>query len=152
MPSTRAIQDFLEQRHVAVVGVSRDGRAFANTVFRALVERGYDAIPVNPNAIELEGRKCYANVRHVPDPLDGVIVMVNAKTALGVIDDCVYRGVQRVWLHRGLGQGASSDAALATCRAHGISTVDGACPMMFLDHPGLVHRVHRAIARHHMAA
>lgn len=152
MPSTRAIQDFLAQRHVAVVGVSRDGRAFANTVFRALLERGYDAIPVNPNAIELEGRKCYANVRHVPDPLDGVVVMVNATAALGVIDDCVYRGVERVWLHRGAGQGANSEAAVATCQAHGLTVVDGACPMMFLDHPGFVHRVHRVMLRHRLAA
>lgn len=152
MPSTRAIQDFLDQRHVAVVGVSRDSRGFANTVFRALVQRGYDAIPVNPNAVELEGRKCYASVRHVPDPLDGVLVMVNARAALAVIDDCVYRGVERIWLHRGAGQGACSEAALATCRAHGIDVVDGACPMMFLDHPGFVHRVHRVMLRRRLAA
>lgn len=152
MPSTRVIQDFLAQRHVAVVGVSRDRRSFANTVFRAMLEHGYDVIPVNPNALELEGHKCYANVRHVPDPLDGVLVMVNAKAALGVIDDCVYRGVERVWLHRGAGQGANSDAALATCRAHGIAVVDGACPMMFLDHPGFVHRLHRVMIRGRLVA
>jgi hypothetical protein len=78
--------------------------------------------------------------------------MVNARAALAVIDDCVYRGVERVWLHRGAGEGASSEAALATCRAHGIAVVDGACPMMFLDHPGFVHRVHRVMLRRRLAA
>lgn len=152
MPSTTLIQDFLDHRHVAVVGVSRDGSAFANTVFRTLVERGYDAVPVNPAAVELEGSKCYANIRHVPDPLDGVIIMVNPNAALSVIDDCIYRGVERVWLHRGAGQGAVSDGAVETCRAHGIAVVDGACPLMFLDHPGLVHRVHRLMIRRRLAA
>lgn len=152
MPSTSAIKDFLAQRHIAVVGVSRDTKAFANVVFRNMVEQGYDVVPVNPAAVELEGRKCYASVRHVPDPLDGVIVMVNPVAALAVIDDCVYRGVPRVWLHRGAGEGAVSDGALATCRAHGISVVDGACPLMFLDHPSVIHRLHGLLFRRRMAA
>jgi predicted CoA-binding protein len=152
MPSAKVIQDFLAQRHLAVVGVSRDSKAFANVVFRALADQGYGVIPVNPAAVELEGRKCHASVRHVPDPLDGVLVMLNATAALGVVDDCIYRGVERVWLHRGLGDGAVSDGAVATCRAHGIAVVDGACPLMFLDHPGLVHRAHRRMIRRRLAA
>lgn len=152
MPSTSAIQDFLAQRHIAIVGVSRDTKAFANVVFRQMAGKGYDVIPVNPGAIELEGRKCYASVRHVPDPLDGVIVMVNPGAALAVIDDCVFREVPRVWLHRGAGEGAVSDGAVATCRAHGIEVVDGACPLMFLDHPAVIHRLHRLIIRRRLAA
>lgn len=152
MPSTAAIQEFLSQRHLAVVGVSRDSKAFANVVYRKLVEQGYDVAPINPGAIELEGHKCYASVRHVPDPLDGVIVMVNPTTALAVIDDCVYRGVPRVWLHRGAGQGAVSEGAVETCRAHGIAVVDGACPLMFLDHPSVIHRLHHLVFKRRMAA
>jgi uncharacterized protein len=152
MPSTSAIRDFLAQRHIAIVGVSRDPKALANVVFQQMAARGYDVVPVNPAAIELEGRKCYANVRHLPDPLDGVIVMVNSDAALAVIDDCVFRGVPRVWLHRGVGEGAASDGAVATCRAHDISVIDGACPLMFLDHPGVIHRLHRLAIRRRLAA
>lgn len=152
MPSSSAIQDFLAQKHLAVVGVSRNDNAFANVVFERLLELGYDAIPVNPAALEVAGRKCYASVRHVPDPLDGVLVMVNATAALAVIDDCVYREVPRVWLHRGLGPGAVSDGAIATCRAQDIAVVDGACPLMFLDHAGPIHRLHRLFMRGRLAA
>lgn len=152
MATQTVIQDFLDQRNLALVGVSRDRHAFANTVFRALVERGYVVHPVNPNAVELEGVKAYANVRHVPDPLDGVIIMVGAGAVLSVIDDCIYRGVQRVWLHRGVGQGSVPEGAVETCVAQGISVVDGACPLMFLDHPGLLHTVHRIVSGRHVAA
>jgi len=152
MPSTTVIRDFLAQRHLAVVGVSRDTKAFANVVFRRLADQGHDVIPVNPAAVELEGRKCHASVRHVPDPLDGVLVMLNATAALAVVDDCIYREVERVWLHRGVGTGATSEGAVATCRAQGIAVVDGACPLMFLDHPGMLHRAHRFMVRGRLAA
>ncbi|MHB8993595.1 MAG: CoA-binding protein, partial [Chloroflexota bacterium] len=50
MPTRREIHDFLAQKRVAVVGVSRDSRQFANGVYRALKKKGYQLYPVNPNA------------------------------------------------------------------------------------------------------
>jgi len=38
---------------------------------------------------------------------------------------------QRVWLHRGLGRGSSSQEAVAACRQHGIAVIPGGCPNMF---------------------
>ena len=49
MASKQAIDSFLSCRRIAVVGVSRDPKDFSRAVFRAFVERGYDAVPVNPN-------------------------------------------------------------------------------------------------------
>ncbi len=40
-------------------------------------------------------------------------------------------GIPRVWLHRGMGPGSSSDAAAAFCREHGIAVIPGGCPNMF---------------------
>jgi uncharacterized protein len=152
MPSRSVIEDFLTQRHIAVVGVSHDSRAFANSVYRTFRDRGYVVYPVNPNAESVEGDRCYPTVRVTPDPLDAVLVMVNPRAALGVVDDCIARGVTRVWLHRGAGEGAVSEGAVVTCRAHGIDVVDGACPLMFLEPVGWFHRLHRLTFHRHLAA
>ena len=56
-------------------------------------------------------------------------------------------GVHGVWMHRGGGQGAVSDEALALCRERGLEVVDGECPFMFLSRSGVVHGVHRFFRR-----
>jgi predicted CoA-binding protein len=146
------IDEFLAQDHLALVGVSRDPRQFANGVFRALRDHGTTVYPVNPAADVVEGVPCYRRVQDVPDPLGGVLLMVNPETALEVVDDCVERGVTRVWFHKGAGPGAYSEGAATTCRAQGMTVIDDACPLMFLEPVGLIHRVHRWTRRRHLAA
>jgi predicted CoA-binding protein len=54
MAAKQAIDSFLSCRRIAVLGVSRNPRDFSRSVLRAFVERGYDAVPVNPNGGEAE--------------------------------------------------------------------------------------------------
>lgn len=141
MPSRKAIDEFLKQKRIAVVGVSRDPQQFQNGVFRKLKESGYEVVPVNPATAEVEGVPCYPSVQAVPQPVDGVLVMVSASRAAAVVRDCQAAGVKRVWLHRGAGTGAVSPEAVALARQAGMSLVDGACPLMFLG--GGLHKVHK---------
>src|SRR5579885_654854 len=57
--SLNAIQDFLAQKRIAFVGVSRDPKDFSCSLFREFVKRGYDVVPVNPNASEVMGRQTF---------------------------------------------------------------------------------------------
>lgn len=145
MPSQAVIDDFLKQKRIAVVGVSRNTQDFPNGIFRKLRESGYEVVPVNKHATELEGAPCYPSVREVPGQVDGVLVMVPAAHSASVVQDCQAAGVRRVWLHRGAGQGAVSPEAVALARESGMALVDGACPWMFLG--GWFHQLHRYFTR-----
>lgn len=139
---------FLAGHRIAVVGASSDSKKFGNTVFRELVAHGYDAIPVNRHAVEVEGVAAYARLADVPGAVDGVMVMVPGDAAADAVHAAAARGVTRVWLFRGLGTpGAVSDASLAACAVHGLDVVAGACPLMFLEPVGRGHDVHRALRR-----
>ena len=151
MPSKASIDRFLQCERLAFVGVSRNPKEFANSVFREFRDRGYEVFPVNPNAEEVEGVRCYPTIAELPD-VDGALVMVPAARATEVVEQCAARGIERVWLHRGVGQGSVSDQAVEAARAAGIDVVDGACPLMFLTNTGWVHRLHRRIARRRIAA
>jgi predicted CoA-binding protein len=143
-----AADRFLAGRRIAVVGASSDPRKFGNTIFRELRAHGYDAIPVNPHASEVEGVTAYAAVTEVPGAMDGVMVMVPGDDAVDAVHAAAARGVTRVWLFRGLGApGAVSGASLAACAEHHLDVVAGACPMMFLEPVGRGHDVHRALRR-----
>ena len=143
MVSRSAIDDFLDQRRLAFVGVSHDPKEFSVAVYRELKKHGYELSPVNPHADTVDGDPCVSSVAELPDNLDGVIVMVPAEASAAVVQGCIDRGIPRVWLHQGAGPSSVSDDAVALCRDHGIEVVDGACPMMFMDDAAWFHRVHR---------
>ena len=62
-----SVTTFLRGRRIAVAGVSRQTGQAANAVFRKLRTAGYEVVPINPNASEVEGARCYGAVGAVPD-------------------------------------------------------------------------------------
>lgn len=139
MATRRDIDDFLAQKRIACVGVSRDSKQFANAVYSALKDRDYQVYPVNPKADTLAGDRCYPSVKALPQPVDGAMVMLKGEAALGVIRECDEAGINRVWLIKE----AVTPEALSYCKDHGMTVVDGECPMMFATPVGFGHACHR---------
>ena len=147
MASKHAIDSFLSCRRIAVVGVSRDPKDFSRAVFRAFVERGYDAVPVNAAGGDAEGRPGARRVGEVQPPPEAALLMTPPAATEQVVRECAEAGVKRVWMHRGAGTGAVSREAVAFCRERGIEVVDGECPFMFLPDTAWFHAVHRFFKR-----
>jgi predicted CoA-binding protein len=139
--------DFLGQRRIALVGVSRDPRDLSRTLFKELRARGYDVVPVHPSLESVDGVACARRLQDVRPRVDGALLMTPPLVTDRVVRDCTEAGVTRVWMHRGAGQGAVNPVAVSYCRDHGIAVVDGACPFMFLPRAGFVHRTHAWLAR-----
>jgi hypothetical protein len=60
------------------------------------------------------------------------------------VHECREAHVPRVWMHQSFGKKTSvSTSAVEFCRAHQISVIAGACPMMFGPHPDVGHRCMR---------
>ncbi len=142
----QVISDFLAQKRIAVVGASRNPRDFNASMFRTLREHGYDAVPVNPNATEIEGVPCYARVQEIQPPVQAALVMAKPEVAGKVVEDCREAGIARVWLYGTSGK-SNSPQAEEFCRANGIAVVPGYCPHMFLDGTPWFHRFHGAILK-----
>jgi predicted CoA-binding protein len=141
MPS--AVEAFLSGRRVAVAGVSRESAQPANLILRRLRDQGMEVIPVNPAAEELEGATCYPDVRSVPGPLDGVVIVTHPSVAAAVVRECGEKGVPRVWIHRSFGDGSVSREAVEECDRLGIECIEGGCPMMFCEPVDIAHRCMR---------
>ena len=143
MIAGEVIADFMKQKRVAVVGVSRDPRDFSRALFREFLQQGYDAVPVNPQATEVEGKRCFAHVGEISPPVDSVLLMTPPSSTEQVVLECAASGITRVWMHRGVGDGAVHPGAAALCREKGIRLVEGYCPFMFFQKPAFFHRLHR---------
>ena len=144
MKPTPAIERFLHAGRIAFVGVSSRPDDFSRVVFRDLVHRGYDVVPVRPDRREIDGRASALRIQEVPR-VDAVLVMTPPHATARVVRDCIEAGVSLVWLHRGAGTGSVSEEALALCRESGVEVVPGECPLMFLPGGALIHRVHGAL-------
>jgi uncharacterized protein len=127
-----AARAFLSLRRIAVAGASRDARDFSRAILRELVRRGYDVVPVNPGASEIEGLPCHARVGDVTPPPEGVLVLTPAARTDAVVADALDAGVRHIWLHRGGGAGAATASARAACEARGVRPVTDLCPLMAL--------------------
>ena len=138
-----SVQAFLAGQRLAVAGVSRDPRQAANAIFRKLRDAGYDPVPINPNAEEVEGSACYPTVSSIPTPVEGVVIATHPDVAADVVRQCADVGVRRVWFHRSFGQGSVSDDAVRVSDELGIEAIVGGCPLMFCEPVDGVHRCMR---------
>jgi hypothetical protein len=57
--------------------------------------------------------------------------------------ECAALGIDHVWMHRSVGAGSVSAAATDYGRQHGITVIDGGCPLMFAPASDFGHRVMR---------
>jgi predicted CoA-binding protein len=141
MTSRAAVDGFLAERTLALVGASRSGRKFGNAVLKALTAKGYRVLPVHPDTPEIDGHQAYPSLAELPEKVGGVIVVVPPIQAEQVVRAAAAAGIGRVWLQ----QGASSPEALAVAEAKGLSVVHGECILMFAEPTGSFHRVHRLV-------
>ena len=142
-----SVADFLRGKRIAVAGVSRNGAQAANAVFRKLRDSGYEALPVNPAATEVEGVPCYPHLAAIPGAVDGVLSFTPPKAAIDVVRQCADCGIRRVWFHRSFGQGSVSDDAIRECQARRIQCIAGGCPMMYCAPVDGAHRCMRWFLR-----
>jgi predicted CoA-binding protein len=141
------VAEFLSGKRFAVAGVSRQPQQAANAILRKLCGSGFEVFPVNPNAIEIEGVRCYPDLASIPGSLDGVVVATHQRNALDVVRQCSEREVRQVWFHRSFGAGSVSDEAVRECKARGIQCIVGGCPMMYCEPVDRPHRCMRWLLR-----
>ena len=141
-PPLESIEDFLAQKRIAMIGVSRNPKDFSAALFDELRKRGYDMVPVNPKAGEVLGLTCFARVQDIHPPVDAALLMTTAEVTDRVVSDCAAAGIRRVWMYRAGGKGAVSAKAIAFCQEHGIQVIPGQCPFMFLPGAAGIHKFH----------
>jgi len=141
-----AAGQFLAQRRIAVTGVSRKPQGHgSNVVYQRLRQRGYEVFAVNPNADEVEGDVSYHDLESIPGGVEAVVIGTRPELAEGTMRECADLGIKHVWMHRAFGKGSVSDVATEFGREHGITVIDGGCPLMFEPTADGAHKVMRFV-------
>ena len=147
MPTMQqAASAFLANKRIAVTGVSRKPKDHgANVVYKRLRDRSYQVYAVNPNADSVEGDRCYHDLKSIPGGVDAVVIATAPSRAQKTVRECAELEITQVWMHRGPGEGSVSTAATEYGRQHGITVIDGGCPLMFAPTADVGHRLMRVV-------
>ena len=141
-----AASEFLAKKRVAVTGVSRQPKGHgSNVVYQRLRARGYEVFAVNPNAEEVEGDRCYHDLRSIPGGVEAVVIATRPEVAEETMRECAELDIKHVWMHRGPGAGSVSEAAADYGRPHGLAVINGGGPCMLNPTPDLGHKAMRAV-------
>ena len=141
--SQKTIDEFLQQKTLAVVGVSRNKDKFGTVIYRDLKLKGYKMFGVNPNMDMVEGDRCYAGLGALPEKPGGVIIVLPPAEVIKVIEEAAALSIPYVWIQ----QGADSQEAEARCRELDLKFVSGECVFMFAEPVESIHKFHRFFKR-----
>jgi uncharacterized protein len=113
---------------IAMVGVSPKDNRPSYFAFKYLLERGYRVIPVNPIEAggEILGRKVYAKLPEIPEPVDMVDIFRAPRHAAGIVAEALALKPrpQVIWMQLGI----RSDEAAKLAEDNGLKVVMNRCP------------------------
>lgn len=125
-PVEQRIQDFINRRVWAVVGVSHDPAKYGHRIFRDLRATGYVVYGVNPKGGQVDGQTLYRSLADLPEKVEVVDIVVPPQVTEGVVKEAHRLGLTRIWMQ----PGAESEAAIEWAEAHGMEVVHDACAMI----------------------
>lgn len=135
-PSNEERKEMLmNAKTIAVVGLSDNPEKSSYMVTKAMQDKGYKIIPVNPAVIEVLGEKAVASLTDIKEPVDIINVFRRSEKILPVAEEAVQYGKSKVfWLQ----QGIYNEEAAKLCEENGITVVMDQC--IKVDHAILVPR------------
>ena len=127
--SESEIIKFYDLKNIAVVGMSKSEGKAAHYVPKYLIDRGYNVIPVNPTAGEMQGRRSYPAVSSVPEKIDIIDIFRPSDEVPAIVEDALKKkGIKVIWMQEGI----YSEEAERMAREKGVEVVYNRC--MLAEH------------------
>jgi predicted CoA-binding protein len=139
MVTLNEIQKFLAPRKIAIAGVSRNDKKFGGVIFKELRQKGFVLYPINPNAEEIQGVKCYKSVSDLPSDVEHLFIVTRNTETESVAKAAIERGVKMIWIQ----QKSDTPEAVKLIEDAGIPLIYKKCILMFADPVKSIHAFHR---------
>lgn len=122
--SNQDVNELLDLKTWAVVGLSNNSERAAYKVAKVLIEKGHTVIPIHPKAETVHGQKGYASLSEVKSSIDVVDIFVNSSLVGPIVDEAILIGAKGVWLQLDV----IDDSAILRAKNAGLYTVMNRCP------------------------
>jgi acetate---CoA ligase (ADP-forming) len=94
----KSIESIISPQSVAVVGASNRPGSVGLSVFRNILNGGFQGVlyPVNPKAKSVQSIKAYPSLTDVPDEIDLAVIIVPSKAVAAVVEEAGKKGTKGV--------------------------------------------------------
>ena len=133
------IQNFLAPKKLAVAGASRNPKKFGGMVIKELKEKGFDVYPVNPNAEEVQGIRCFKSIAELPDEVKHLLMLTPKESTSDVAAQAVEKKMEMIWIQ----QMSDTPEAVKAIQDANIPLIYQKCIFMFVDPVKGPHNFHR---------
>ena len=92
------LDNFFMPSSVAVIGASRNSAKIGHVILKNIIDGGFRGrvFPVNPEANEILGYRCYKSVNAVNEEINLAVISVPAEFVLHVVDECSKKKIKDV--------------------------------------------------------
>ena len=89
-------------RNIAVVGISNNAFRPSYGVALAMLNNGYNIIPVNPKHDIVFDRKCYNSLLEIEEPVEIVNIFRRSEMVMPVIEEAIQVKAKVIWMQSGI--------------------------------------------------
>jgi len=144
MISKSQIDSFLNNKRIAVIGVSRNSKQFGHVVCKDLINSDFDIYPVNPFADKINGVKAYKSLAQIPNNVENLLIISNKKHTSNIVSEAIKQtSIKRIWIQ----QMSDTAEAIEIAKNANIDLIYGKCIYMFAEPVKGVHKFHRFISK-----
>ena len=124
-----------EPKSVAVFGANDRVDSVGQVVFKNMLESGFGGLlyPVNLKHTEVQGKRAYASISDIGEPVELAVIATPPQTVAGIVESCGIRGVQAaVIITAGFGEAGAAGVAMEkelieTARRYNIRLIGPNC-------------------------
>lgn len=110
-------------RTIAIVGISSKINRPSYGIAQAMLNNGYNIIPVNPNYDQVFGRNCYKDLLEIKEPLEIVNIFRRSEEIMPIVDQAIEAKAKVVWMQSGI----INEAAAIKAKQAGLTVIMNRC-------------------------
>jgi predicted CoA-binding protein len=134
------IRDFIDQKYIAVTGVSSSRPDAANLIFNKFKNANYQVYAINPRASIVENEKAYPNITSIGEKIGGVVIASPPSSAQSIVEECLGLGIRRIWFHSSVNQGSLDHEVADFAEKKGMDVIRTGCPLMYIEPVDFPHK------------
>lgn len=143
MATLTEIKKFLEPKKMAIAGVSRNPKKFGAIVFKELKDRGYELIPIHPEADRILDVPCLRRIQDIPPDIENLYIVTKPEDTLPMLKEMGETHIKRIWIQ----QYSESDEVMTIARQKNLDVITKKCILMFAEPVRGFHGFHRWLTK-----
>jgi predicted CoA-binding protein len=143
MATLTEIKEFLEPKKMAFAGASRNPEKFGAIVFKELKSRGFDLVPIHPEANMILNVPCRRQIQELPTDVENLYIVTPSANTLSLLKASVGTHIKKVWIQ----QSSETEEALAFARQNNLIVISKKCILMFAEPVKGFHNFHRWLTK-----